>query len=106
MGIRDFYSVDQLYSSFYLFLVRSACWSVSNHIARTQLAHSHYYWQYWGRTNQKKRSSGRKSSWQIGYRTEWDWLRLILWPFMIRGFRFLYINFKGLYWVYSPLKQS
>ena len=105
MGSRDIYYVGQFYSSFRLFPVWADCWSVSNHFARLQLANSHYYWHYWGRAHQQKRSSARKSSCQIGYCSEWDWLCLILWLFIIRSFRFLYINFKGLYWVYSPLKQ-
>ena len=105
MGVRNIYYVGQFYSSFHLFPVWSDCWSVSNPIARLQLANSHDYWHGCERANQKKRSSARKSSRQVGYRSEWDWLCLILWLFIINSSRFLSINFKGLYWVYSPLKQ-
>ena len=105
MGSRDIYYVDRFYSSFQLFPVRSDCWSVPNDIARLQLANVHDYWHYWGKAKQKKRPSAGRSPCQIGYRTEWDWLRLILWLFIINSFRFLYIDFKGLYWVDPPLRQ-
>lgn len=105
MGGRDIYYVDRFYSSFQLFPVWSDCWSPADDIAGLQLANVHDYWHYGGKAKQKNRPSTGRSPCQIRYRTEWDWLCLVVWLSIINSFRFLYLDFKGLYWVDPPLRQ-
>ena len=105
MDIGDLYYVDRIYSSWQQVFVRSDRWSGAHDIAGPQLANVHNYWHNRWKAKQKKRPSAGKAACQIGYRSKWDWLCVILWLFIDDSLGLLYIVFRGLHWV-NPLRRQ